>query len=103
MIAFISGPMTGHPDFNRSAFYEAEDELFDMGYEAVYNPAKSGLPDDASHERCMLETLSILTRKRDGKPLFDCIVMLDGWESSKGSKLEHDIAEAIGINVMTKG
>ena len=30
-------------------------------------------------------------------PLYDGIAMLDGWERSRGAKIEHDIAEALGM------
>lgn len=88
---YLSGPMTGLADLNKAAFFEAEERLTTLGYR-VANPARMQGPEDASWEwwmRCALTQL--LTCQ--------AIVMLPGWENSRGAKLELFIAEQLGIAV----
>lgn len=90
---YISGPMTGLPDFNRVAFLAAEKALRDLGHEPV-NPVYNGVPDKAPWHEHM---------RADIKMLMDCdvIVMLPGWMDSKGAKLEQCIAHWLGMRVVT--
>lgn len=98
---FLSGPITGIEDANRAAFKQAERMARDLGAAHVYNPSRlsefigEGLP----HEDYMLRTLHVLTRvnKSTGAPLYDIVVLLEGWENSKGSTVEKAVAESIGI------
>lgn len=46
MKLYLSGPMTGRPNHNREAFYEAEEKLRDCGYDVV-NPARAEFGPDA--------------------------------------------------------
>lgn len=104
---FISGPMTGLPDWNRAEFERAERELYDLGAESVFNPAHLAPQGDEpamAHSLYMAKTLSVLTRLSwsayPNMPWFDCIVLLDGWWNSEGAKVEHAVAEAIGLDVV---
>jgi len=88
---YISGPMTGLPEFNYPAFHQAAAELRAQGLEVV-NPAENGIPADAPWQEHMRE---------DIRMLMDCdtIHMLPGWRESNGAKLEHHIAVALGFRV----
>lgn len=89
MKIYISGPMTGYVDFNKPAFFAAEDTLRALGYEPV-NPARNGLPDSAEwHEHL----------RTDIKLLMDCeaLCFLPGSGASKGAMLEIDIASRLGM------
>ncbi len=88
---YISGPMSGMPDFNRAAFHLAWNELHAQGYEAI-NPGNIEGDDDWTWSDWMRE---------DIKWLVDCqnIVMLPGWEKSRGAKLEKYIAQELGMRV----
>lgn len=104
---FISGPMTGLPDWNRAEFERAERELFGLGADKVFNPACiAPMPGEPSrpHEAYMAKTLNVLTRLDytgiPNRPYYDCIVMLDGWWASDGARIERAVAEAIGIDVV---
>jgi hypothetical protein len=88
---YISGPMTGYPEYNRPAFSAAADYLRDRGYEPV-NPAEVELGPGATWEQYMREDLKLL---------MDCeaVVLLPGWEKSRGATLEASIAGRLGMTV----
>ena len=104
---FISGPMTGMPDWNRAEFDRAERELRELDAAAVYNPAFMAPREGESalaHEWYMARTLNVLTRldyaADPSRPFYDAVVLLDGWWKSDGATLERAVAEAIGIDVI---
>ena len=86
---YISGPITGVEFGNRFAFMAASCGLELCGYEAV-DPSDVKLDDEASWSDYM---------RADLKLLLDCdyIYLLEGWEDSKGARLEHELAERLGI------
>ncbi len=101
---YIAGPMSGLPDFNFPAFYEAATRFEEEGW-IVFNPAnKEG------------ETLSEESKvngdhikaKEDGfnfRSVYlwdiekvitsDAIYMLPGWENSAGARGEYAVARAM--------
>lgn len=89
MIAYISGPMTGRPGFNRQAFMDCEGRLARRGWE-VRNPARVRLGEDATWADYMRVDIPMLCEAQ-------CVVLLDGWEHSDGARLEYTIAVALGI------
>jgi hypothetical protein len=93
--AFISGPVTGMPDANRAAFHEAAARLRRMGYE-VENPADNAdfLPTPPDWRAWMTLALNQLLR-------CECVIMLPGWENSRGAKIERQLAIGLGMDVMT--
>jgi hypothetical protein len=90
---YISGAIA-HYEMNerKEAFANAEMRLQSMGFNPV-NPFKNGLPDEAHWREHM---------RADIRLLLDCefIYMLQGWELSKGAKLELDVASSCGIKVL---
>lgn len=103
---FLSGPMTGLPDWNRTAFQAAENAAYEAGAELVFNPcfyAPIRRADALPHESYMALTLHALTRLDDAERFrmrYDAIAMLPGWERSEGAKVERAVAEACGIEVV---
>ncbi len=91
MRVYISGPMTGYPDWNKPAFAAAADQLRDRGYEPM-NPAEVKLGPGATWEQYMREDLKLL---------MDCeaVALLPGWEQSRGATLEASIARRLGMAV----
>ena len=94
-IVYISGPITGVLQ-STFTFAKAERWLFDQGH-SVMNPMgiedpKDPLKDNDLWVYYMKKALALLVEA-------DCIYMLDGWEKSKGARLEFWIATELNIPV----
>ena len=85
---FLSGPITGIDDY-KDKFEDAMEIIRALGANAVFNPAAE-IPDDTEHE----EAMNICT---DKVTTSDCVVVLDGWENSKGALIEYVFSRACGI------
>lgn len=88
---YIAGPMTGLPELNFPAFHAAAAALREQGL-TVINPAEINPDVGADWIDCM---------RADIQQLVTCdgIYLLPGWEKSRGAKLEHHIADALGMDV----
>ena len=82
MKIFISGPMTGCKNYNRPAFFDAEDDLKAQGH-TVWNPAHN--PDGFEHEEYMHVCLPMID-------ICDAVYLLNGWGSSQGARQERNYA-----------
>ena len=89
---YISGPMTGLPGFNFAAFDEAAAVLEAWGWE-VENPAEKGIIDGWTWADYLRYDLARLVE-------CDGVVLLPGWEASKGARLEHHVATELGMWIM---
>lgn len=102
MNVYISGPMSGHDDFNFPAFHAVAQKLIEEGHNPV-NPAnlpqalycaKTGrlevVPYCILLDTC-LETIAIMA---------DAILLLPGWEFSNGAKREYNLAVKLGLEVL---
>jgi hypothetical protein len=90
---YISGPMTGLPEFNFPAFHAAAATLRNSGHEAV-NPAEINAETGGDWHYYL---------KADIKALCDCnaLALLPGWQNSKGAHLELHIAHRLGLEIGT--
>lgn len=86
---YISGPITGIDFGNRFAFSCARSALELCGYEVV-DPSEVKLDDEATWTDYM---------RADLKLLLDCdyIYMLEGWEKSRGARIELALAKNLRI------
>lgn len=90
---YISGPMTGKPQFNRPAFVVAEDYL------NGHHPALKVLSphtiviDEPSWEKYMRVALGMMLK-------CEAIYMLKGWRDSKGARIELGLAQELGMRVI---
>jgi len=90
-IAYIAGPMTGLPNWNRAAFLACEDRLALLGWE-VRNPARVRLAEGATWSDYMRADLLMLCEA-------DALVLLEGWQASNGARLECTVAQALGMAI----
>lgn len=88
---YISGPMSNLDDYNRPAFFAAEVELLAAGFE-VCNPARVEIPG-GEWEDFMREDIAMLVT-------CDAIVVLDGFENSRGSFVEMRMAWDLKIPIV---
>ncbi len=89
MKIYIAGPMTGLPEFNYPVFHEAAAALRAAGH-AVDNPAENAAPPCGSWLGYMRMSVAQLAQA-------DCLVLLPGWASSRGARIEHQLAMALGF------
>ena len=92
MKLYIAGPMTGYADMNFPAFNRAERQLQEAGFETS-NPARHGAADESKTwaDFMRLDIADML--------LCDGIALLDGWQESRGAKLEVHLADELEIPV----
>lgn len=89
---YVAGPMTGYPELNYPAFHATAARLRGLGFDVV-SPAELN-PITEGYREAM---------RKDILALVDCdhILLLDGWEQSKGATLEHHIATVLNIPIIT--
>jgi hypothetical protein len=102
---YIAGPMSGMIDLNFPAFHAAAAEYRKRGA-FVINPAEmNGGDAEIYHtEKMTAEQYHahwVKCMKKDINALMTCdaIVMLPGWQKSRGAKLEHHIARNLGLTI----
>ncbi|PPC91871.1 MAG: hypothetical protein CTY34_02015 [Methylobacter sp.] len=90
---YLAGPMSGLPDYNYPAFNAAAEALRARNWH-VENPAENPQPPCGSWNGWMRMAIrQMLTCER--------VVLLPGWELSRGAKLEKQIANEVGMTVLT--
>ncbi len=93
MKIYISGKITGADKADvKRRFGEAHELIETLGMTPV-NPLENGLESDADWCQHMI---------RDIKLLMSCdgILMLRGWTTSKGARIEHNIASEMGKTIL---
>ena len=91
--AYLAGPMTGLPELNFPAFHMVTAELRAAGL-VVINPAEINADPAAGWNECMRQDIAQLVT-------CDLIVVLPGWDRSRGASLEVFIAEKLGMPRLT--
>nr|DAW83407.1 MAG TPA: N-deoxyribosyltransferase [Caudoviricetes sp.] len=91
---YLSGPITNVKNY-KGLFMFAE-KLADFGEaKQIYNPAAQ-IPSSSSWVQAMHRCLSEITN-------YDTAVMLPGWNTSRGARLERDVALACGMHIVDFG
>lgn len=88
---YLSGPMTGLPQFNFPAFTEEAAKLRDLGFDVV-NPAEINPDTTMPWHLCM---------RADIRALCDCdaVALMTGWHRSQGAALELHVGQRMGLDV----
>lgn len=109
MRLYISGPMRGYPAFNFPAFRAYANTLRRMGHE-VLSPAErdeqngfdptglTGWEDLSSLGFDLREALAADCRMICEEA--DAVVVMPGWEDSKGATAEVALARALGLPIL---
>lgn len=92
MRIYIAGPMSNLPNLNFDAFHNAARALRGEGHDVV-NPAEINADPCACWLACMRADIRELVT-------CDAIYLLQGWEKSRGARLEARIAEGLGFKVI---
>lgn len=89
---YVSGPMTGLPNYNFDEFNRVAELLRNEGYNVV-NPAVHGVIPEWEWKDYL---------KLDIKDMLGCdiVATLEGWEESRGARLEVYIAEQLHMKVV---
>jgi len=100
-VMYIAGPMEGYPGFNFPAFHAEAEALAAMGY-GVLSPADPKdialeNPDQATDKR-----ENFIRRDINMLLQADGVVVLPGWEMSRGARLEVSIARAMGLRIFER-
>ncbi len=92
VIVYLSGPMTGIKDHNKTAFRKATKDLRERGF-VVLSPQEHDGGRVYSREHHMRFDIQQVL-------MSDEICVLPGWEGSAGAKVEVAVARQIGIPVV---
>lgn len=102
MKVYISGPMSGLPDYNRAAFERAAAELRQMKFDVI-SPVELDKEDGFSFEGPLTPKGYWQFLGRDletiGTSDVGLMFMLEGWWKSRGARLEVFQALLLGITV----
>lgn len=88
---YLSGPMSGCPEYNYPEFARVAGLLREAGY-MVWSPHENGLPADAEWGQHM---------RADIAALMQCaaVATLDGYGKSRGALIEINLARDLGMPV----
>lgn len=91
MTTYLSGPMTGLPDYNIPAFRATAASLRAEGVD-VLDPSERGVIPSWEWEDYL---------RADLADLLSCnaIALLPGWEASRGARLELHVARELGFSI----
>lgn len=84
--------MTGYVDLNFPAFHAHAARLRAAGWH-VENPAEINADSTAKWEDCMRADIAQLVT-------CDAILLLPGWQKSRGANIEAGLAHALGMSVI---
>lgn len=97
MKLYLTGPMTGLPNFNYPAFAEWKEKLEERGYEV--NSPHLCEPDPENYPPGSRSWSFYMKRCIEMLMQSDAVAILPEWEQSKGAYLEVMIAHQCGMAV----
>lgn len=106
---YVAGPMSGHPQFNVPAFLYAQEDLIAKDFDAIL-PVDLDIPSERRQLLASPDGLDAAPRswaellaedlKLIGDTGVEGIVVLSGWQYSKGAKLETYFGRLLGLEIV---
>lgn len=97
---YISGKMSGVKDFNKPLFNRVASTLRELGKE-VFNPAEIKIDTTGLNDKQIWQTYMDVCIP--ALELCESIYLLNGWETSKGAKLELKRAIELDLKITQQG
>lgn len=100
---FLSGPMTGIKDFNFPLFNAVAEKVRGLGFEVV-NPVdicKKFKKERVLADKTVFEQM--INEQQEAERTCDILMLLPGWENSKGVRLELKTALEMGLPIILEG
>lgn len=91
MKIYLSGPMSGYPNYNTDAFNAAAENLRKIGHDVI-NPVEIKKAEPTDWEGCMREDIRAMMDA-------DAVATLPGWQASRGARIEVTLAKQLGMPV----
>lgn len=92
-VIYLSGPMTGYPEFNYPLFNKVAEELRGQGH-TVMNPAEFSDEVPFPIRRAFAAYCKFICEEAD------TIMLLPGWEKSLGVSAELALAKNCGLDII---
>ncbi|HHZ81245.1 MAG TPA: DUF4406 domain-containing protein [Flavobacteriales bacterium] len=89
LVVYLSGPISGREDREAITHFASVENILDP-HHIVFNPTLT--PKKDTWEEYMKEGISALIDS-------DCVLMLDGWEKSRGASFERLVAFELRIPI----
>ena len=97
---FIAGPMRGYENYNFKKFDYTEEFLRRSGFDVV-NPARSSRRFKESEVNSDIAVYNkMVDMQQDAERTCNAILLLDGWQWSKGVALEINTASELGMQFL---
>ena len=88
MKLYVAGPVTGLPNGNKAAFLDAMYRLAAAGYYPAI--PHQIVPRGAEWGNAMKLAVGLMVQA-------DGVALLDGWQTSRGARIEHRLARDLGM------
>ena len=88
---YLSGPITGIKNY-KGLFLFAEEIVRMCDAARIFNPA-SQIPDSLGYEQAMKRCVAALAE-------YDTVMLLPGWNTSRGARIEREVALACEMNIV---
>lgn len=94
---YLSGPMSGYENLNRNAFENVKSKLTSCNHKVTtpFDIMDVDPSDEYFYEECLRQDILFIC-----SAYLDFLMVLPGWENSKGCLLEVHTARTIGLDVV---
>lgn len=87
-VVYLSGPITGIENFNKELFKTIKNKVESLGFTCI--DTHDICEEDWSWNKCMKKSIQYMMKA-------DIVFFIDGWQNSKGCKIENRLVVELGI------